>query len=517
MKILIKDILTEENINLGEWGVYSFSAFEKRFKDNAINLPSGDTDPTTNFYSEIRHNLEGILNIPNNNITTLELRSFYETLNTVVPRRKEETLTGDWVVENPIRGARPGVKARIPKYAPDIYKYIIEGSIPTPEQKISGHAIILGVDNDIEELELDDPFTLEIKCRDLSSAPANAFAIVNRFPAFIRYIDPRIVSLITKIAPNFVNYKELDLPSKHLVSLPYGINLVTFPKEFANNLSDISIYNLYSLFKATQQAIRYISEAYKSKLIFTGDERDKNGSGVEDIVINIFMNIGELVGGTIPRLHMQAYIRARTIRDKCYEKKPAKLLREQHNQYMSKKTTNGMWGKEHLLYQNRSCNLFSMPIPSIGYETKIELKNRTCSFEEYSEEELWDLSEMLIFNSIVLDKLLKGGKKEEDYAGKDRNVLFYDTGVAVRPFAFVGGIEQGYPTLITSITIETFEQAFGEVSGEKERKILPKDTERISESDCTKMYKMPTDSRNKDEYKRLLDLNNPLFKKASLV
>lgn len=520
MKILVKDILTEESIKLGEWGVYSFSAFEKKFGDAIMATQAQDSDEPMLTYSEWRHSLEDLLTVPNNRMTTLELMAFPKTIKNVVPRRKEDTLTGDWAIENPIRGARPGAgKARIPKYAPDIYKYIIEGSIPTPEQKISGHAIILGIDNDIEELELDDPFTREIKCRDLSSVPANAFAIDNRFPTFIRYIDPRIVRLITKIHPDFVNYKEVDLPyPKPLVSLPYGTNLVTFPKEFANNLSDITIYNLYTMFKATQQAIKHISEAYKSRvIILTGDERDKDGLGVEDIVTNMFMNIGELVGGTIPRLHIQIYIRARTLRDKCYEKKPAKLLREQHNHYMSKKTGNEkMWKEEDLLYQNRNCNLFSMPIPSVSYETKIELKDKTCSFEEYSEEELWDLAEMLIFNSIVLDKLLKGGQKEEDYAGKDRNVLFYDTGVVVRPFSFGGGIEQGYPALITPVTIDMFEQVFNEVAGKSERLMLPEGIERISESDCTKMYKMPTNPRSENEYRRLLDLNSPLFKKARI-
>ncbi len=511
-------VITIDEINAGEWGVYSFSAIEKKFKENITKIPAYNFDSATSMYGEIRHNLEQLVDVSRTEMTDFEMMVLSETLRETIPKRKEHP-TGDCVFETPIRSARPGAaKSRIPKKGPDVFKYIFKGAIASSSQPISGHAIILATNHETEELELDNPFSLEIKNRDISNLPMiSAYAIINRFQTFIRHQDPRIAKLITKVRPPLVNYTKNSNSIDGVVSLPYGINIVTFPVDYIEDLSETSIYNMFSMLKATQQAIKIVREAYRDRTLFTGDEKDRNGLQVEDTVTDVFMNIGPLVGGTIPRIHTQAYVRARTLRHKCYEREPSRILREQHNEFLSERIKNGeIRGQRHIVYENRSCNLFSISIPSVPYETKIELKDECKSFTEYSPKEIWDLSEILIFDSLILDKLLRGIKKDEDYSGKERNVIFYETGVVIRPFAFVGGIEQGYPALITPLTTERFEQEFSELAGKRERRLLPESINSVREEDCTRMYIMPKAKRSQKEYIRLVDQDSHLFNMASL-
>ena len=73
--IQIKDIITVDNIQLGEWGVYSSPALEKQFKEDLMKTIGCDvTDPKTGGYSQVREafTVKDLLNFTSGEITTLE-------------------------------------------------------------------------------------------------------------------------------------------------------------------------------------------------------------------------------------------------------------------------------------------------------------------------------------------------------------------------------------------------------------------------------------------------------------
>lgn len=444
--------LTFDTINWGDWGTFSYDKFLGQFRGSKefMNTPFGsiyDLETAINeFVFDIKTNKD-----------SLDPGIFF-ALHTFatnhVPQRLED-YNRHSVVSNPQRDNREGARPSIPAPAPDIFKWILEGD------KVRGHAIVADFDQETR-LGNDNLYTCEIDSRELIRQNAHAVSIVNKFPAYIRIIDDKLVRLLDKIG-FLSNNKFREGKPSHLKTLPYGLNFVSFPFEYSDTLSNTNLFNLYSTMKAAQSSLlRGINVSHNPHY-------------------DVFFNIGCLAGGTIPRIHIQTYLRTKKHPEETYDYK-------KEGQY----DLNEILESDRIKLNpgNRSWNAY-VPQVRIGkFDLKLELKKeKHKNFLELNDIELWDISELLIYNSNVLDQLI---------GISERNIQFFPSGVMIRPFTVDGGHEKITNEMIHGQTAYQFGKRYDETIP-----LISKET-----------FEKPKDKKGNKKFCSLVDESSPIFKLA---
>jgi hypothetical protein len=327
-------------------------------------------------------------------------RAMYKYATRMVPHRVEDP-QGRANVFNPYREVRAGAQPSIPRQGRDVFRDILEGD----EKR--GHALIADFDQETE-VPPDDLLQTRVGVRRVEAATAHAVAIVNKFPAYVRVIDENLHTLLQRIG--FVSRSRFrDGKLATLRTIPRGVNLVTFPFKYVESLSDMPVFDLYAVLRATQRSLLATRALGRSPTL----------------PYDVFFNIKELAGGTLARIHMQAYVRTWTELEERYDLNAEGLLSMQG------------WGEKEvtrLQCDNRNWSAYVPPVRSGKFDIRLGLKHETWKeFVDLAELELWDLAEMLVYHSNVLDC----------YPGiPERNVQFFPTGVVIRPFAVDGGHEK---------------------------------------------------------------------------
>ncbi len=451
--------MTRDNIPWGDWGTYTFDRFMKDFSCS----PEFMKAPLSGYYSlEMAVNFlidktSSPVNYSEGDSLTPELPlALYEFATRTVPCR-QEGLNGQSVVCNPSRDNRAGACPSVPAQAPDIFKWIIDGD----ENK--GHAIVAEFDQETS-LGCDDIYTSDIISRRLQEQDAHAVAIVNKFPAYVRIIDDKLVRLLDQIGFTHPAKFKDGKPSV-LKTIPFGLNFVSFPFEYVDSLSPMSVFDLYSVMKSTQKAIM----------------RGEANSEKSDQPHDVFFNIGCLAGGTIPRIHMQSYLRTRKNSYETY----------QYNE--EGRTSLRAFLESDVIKLNCSNRTWQAYVPMVKhgkFDIRIESKDEAKDFIKMGNFELWDLAEMLIRVSVTLDSVV---------GIPERNIQFFPTGVVIRPFGVYGGHEGARPEMIQGQPSNQFAKIFNnsEVSYRKDI-----------------AYRKPQDKRGQETFQELVDESSPLLKSA---
>ena len=450
------DTINFDNISWGDWGTYTFKKF-------MLDFSSSEEFMRASFEGYYSHTsaVEDLLSnsiTPGNSLTPELPISLYKFATRTVPHRLED-ITGTSVVYNPQRDCRDGARPSVPKQAPDILKWILEG------EKGKGNAIVLEFDQETR-LGYDDFYLKDIPLRKLNKQDAHAVTIINKFPAYVRIMDDKLVQLLDKIG--FLSRgKFKDGKPSVLKTIPFGLNFVSFPFDYADSLSEMPVYNLYSTMKSTQRTLKRAFESTDNS----------------DSPYDVFFNIGCLAGGTIPRIHMQTYFRTKQDPDETYD-------------YHEEGKVSLRYFAESDLIEiepgNRNWNAYIPQIKTGRFDIRFELKNqRQKKFADLGDIELWDLAEMLVYHSNILDEVI---------GIPERNIQFFPTGIIIRPFAVDGGHEKTRPELIQGQPAYQFGRTYNEIHS----KIL-KD----------KMYAVPRDKRGSKNFKKLIDESSPILRKIA--
>ena len=451
--------LSPENIVWSDWGVYSYNKFVQSFLTSPEIMNIQIEGRVDNTLEDIVASAEDRLPAAVDFIGAAAV----EFAKRMIPHRIESQ--GQAFIYNPYRDSRPGAGSSIPIRAPDVYMPILNGDTE------KGHAIISSFNQDTET-PVDDIFTQRAFSRTLANADAHAVTIVNRFPAYVRVMDEKLEHLLQKIGFETPQHLKPSL----LTSIPFGANFVSFPFEYHESHSTMPVFTLYATMKSAQLGLKRTLSSAKSQFH------------------DVFFNINPLAGGTIPRIHMQTYVRTKGHPQERYEH-PAEAQ-------ISSKDLNerdiALLGVE-----NRNWFAYAPQIKGGKYDLRIESKReKEKSFSEYDEAELWDLAEMLVFLSRSMDKTLtyKDSKTNENKIIDERNIVFFPKGIILRPFAVIGGHEGSVNEMIYGRSPFTYARQF---TGNGDT--LPR----------SEMYRVPSDSRGEQEFRKLFDESSPIYKMSA--
>lgn len=116
--------ITIENLNWGDWGTYYFEKFMKDFSSSPEFM-------NTSFEGYYSHNnaVDDIIygrESKGDSLSPGICFALYEFATRTVPHRMED-IKGYSVVYNPQRDNRTGAQPSVPKQAPDIFKWVLEG------------------------------------------------------------------------------------------------------------------------------------------------------------------------------------------------------------------------------------------------------------------------------------------------------------------------------------------------------------------------------------------------------
>lgn len=434
----------------GDWGVFILPEFKRKFNSSEELMKA----PLSGYFNCERAIAELIdPNLPTKDSLEPGLMiGLQEFASKHVPVRIQD-LAGKATVYNPQRDMRPGAAASIPKRGPDVFEPILAGD------DRNGHAIFAAFDQSVDQ-DLDDLQALSVGTRNLNGAEIHAVTVVNRFPAYVRLIDTDLMKLLATIG----YYRD----DKVLRTIPHGLNLVSFPVAYAETLSTMPVFDLYAMFSSTQQALR----------------RGLSIGGTS-MPYDVFFNIGPLVGGTIPRIHMQTYLRTKL------------NPRERTNSQNDATDTMRDFGSRdvHMLGEsNRSWHAYMPPVRTGKFDLRLELKTGDQKeFLHLSGKELWDLSEMLIYHSQLLDTC-------GDINA--RNIEFFPAATVIKPFAATGGHERACEETIFGSTPETFASLYNS---------------RQPSVDLRQLYRRPTDKLGVQTFKSLFDEESSILQRLSVA
>lgn len=448
--------IRNNDIGWGDWGTYTLKRFVSDFSASK-EFMQASFEGYHSHTAAIEDMLSGSIS-PGNSLTPEFPQALRKFADRTVPRRLED-FTRESNINNPHRDCRDGAQPSVPKQAPDVLKWILEG------EEGKGNAIVSEFDQETK-LGYDDFYLEEIPLRKLNEQDAHAVTIINKFPAYVRIMDDKLVRLLDKIG--FLSHDKFK-DGKHSVlkTIPFGLNFVSFPFDYAGSLSEIPVHDLYSTMKSTQRTL----------------ERAFESADNSDAPHDVFFNIGCLAGGTIPRIHMQTYFRTQQDLDETYD------------YHKEGKTSLRDFAESDLVKiepSNRSWNAYIPLIKKGRFDIRFELKNqRQKKFADLEDTELWDLAEMLVYHSNVLDSVI---------GIPERNIQFFPTGIIIRPFGVDGGHEETRPESIQGQSA----YQLGRTYNETHLKIL-RDT----------MYAVPQDKRGSKTFKRLIDKSSPILRRIA--
>ncbi|MEM0231141.1 MAG: hypothetical protein QXT20_02995 [Candidatus Woesearchaeota archaeon] len=313
---------------------------------------------------------------------------------------------GRFALISAVRGLRPveySEKKEEPKPEQDIFARIITGE---------DYAITIAKD----EKEAEHPFSKSPKKEELTKY--KAVTIINRFPAYARIIDQTL--------EGYINMK---IGGKH-TKISKGINLVTIPIAYYERIEEASPEELGAMLSSMKTAISYVRSAAEAV-------------GIRYIPTYPFFNIGKNVGGSLKRLHAQAYIDLNQDGHGSTMEDILKAFEEQQKEGRCKFCIPSEWQKrEFLIYENEFCSAYATRAPIRNFDTKIIPKRHVEDITMLSREELNSIGEALIRISKALNKI---------GAHPDRNILIYQRPfnyesffhmfIQVLPFENVGGME----------------------------------------------------------------------------
>jgi hypothetical protein len=448
--------MSETRQSWGDYGVYEFEEFLKGFSQS----PELMRTPLEGYFDCIGAIQDMIVGRQSNLYSAGPGLGFalYEYANRMVPHRVEDA-SGRANVFNPHREKRVGAHPSIPKQGPDVFRAILDGD------ESGGQALIAGFDQETD-MPVDDLLTRQVGVRRVSPRDAHAIAILNKFPAYVRLIDEKLYTLLECIG--FVSrgqFREGKLAT--LRTIPRGLNFVIFPLQYTESLSSIAVFDLYAVLRATQRALL----------------RVRASGQMPSLPYDVFFNIKELAGGTLPRIHMQAYVRTHIEPGERYDLNAEGQVSMKSFGETEVAKLNG---------DNRSWSAYVPPVRSGKFDIRFELKRETWKeFVDLTEIELWDVAEMLAYHSHVLD--IAVGVPE-------RNIQFFPTGVVVRPFAVDGGHEKIRLERIYGQPSRVFAEQYNRTEVPLFRDVL---------------FRPPGDPRGHEVFRRLVDSESRIFRCAA--
>jgi len=365
-------VLPYENIPFMHWGIiskYNFSMDKIRY------VPRKRWDP----------------------LTSVEIKLFNEISREFVPIGKRR---GHFSYISPVRGLRPS-PIKKEKKAIDVFKNIIDGK---------DYAIFISTENK----RLDSPFSTRPIMMEINNA--NAVTIINRFPAMVRGIDSETESLIKK-----------KVERDPFTKVAYGINLVAFPINYSETLSEIRYEDLIALIKTLITGIAYSVDEARNK-------------GFTLIPVYPFFNIGYLAGGSQPRLHAQVYIDLNMDGHGAFMENILQSYEEQKKIGICHLCTSRH--DNRTVYENNTWIVWATSSPRRNFHLRLATKRHVQRITEIDSREIEGLADALIVSSKALDALGISG---------DRNIVFYSNPfgyksyfhifIDILPFERLGGIE----------------------------------------------------------------------------
>ena len=298
---------------------------------------------------------------------------------------------------SPVRGLRPqGVGAR-PR---DVFREIAEGA---------DYAIFVTLD----DAPSDSAFSVKPVMMDVRDY--KAVTIINRFPAMVRHIDDEVEQRVR------------ELVEDEFTRIAFGINLVTFPINYAETLSDVAYPDLVALLKSMNTAIRLSVEESMKR-------------GVEIVPVYPFFNIGPMAGGSQPRLHSQVYIDLNHDGHGVFMENVLLAFSEHSKRGYCYLCTTRHDGR--IVYENTTWVVWATLSPRRNFHLRLASKRHVQRVTDLDAAEVMGLADALIVISKALDAV---------GVDRNRNVLIYSNPygyksefhlfIDVIPFERVGGIE----------------------------------------------------------------------------
>jgi len=351
----------------------------------------------------------GIINEKNyTNIYEIPVKR-WDPLSTVSIKTKEfglqekERYYGHYSYISPIRAKRPsGFRETTPKRSElekelekehvikDVFLGVTEGEpVFDGEGRQIGDGFTLIITED--EMRRDNPFSdtphriqpLPEKCK--------AVTLINRYPSMVRIIEPRIKDQIMK---------ELPKGSK----LAHGINLVTISRNFYPALDFESIPEeiLHGIFLSMKVAIIYAVEEAINRDYY-------------DIIVTPFFNIGNLVGGSQPRIHSQVYIDLTGDGHGSRFESHLKAFKEMDNKCHLCTSQHGEGNYSRMVLETKYWIYFMTGSPIRNYHLRFHPKEHIRRFSQLNTNQLRDLAKSLKMVFKSLDDL---------NIDKNRNIIF---------------------------------------------------------------------------------------------
>ena len=334
-------------------------------------------------------------NIPFMHWGIINKYNFSEDKISFIPRKVFDKIlynsgSGHFSYISPVRGFRPkaySLKGRVSK---DVFKQIISGE---------DYAIFIAVDENIfNNVFSVKPMLLNIEDKKIAT-------IINRFPSMVRVIDEDILDRV-----------------RHVKDIAWGVNLVSFPVKYFENLSEIDVDTLTYLIYSMNISIKRVLESTSKR-------------GFNNYIIYPFFNIGYLAGGSQPRIHSQVYVDLTGYGLGLRFRGLIEVFR-------NKCPLCNVDGRE-VVYEYDDWFVWVNSAPRRNYEIRIVYREHLDSFMKLKLNSIRSLSKILINISKILDRL---GVYD------NRNILFYTKPliesiesfhifIEILPFEVIGGVE----------------------------------------------------------------------------
>ncbi|RLJ00568.1 MAG: hypothetical protein DRP08_06490, partial [Candidatus Aenigmatarchaeota archaeon] len=258
----------------------------------------------------------------------------------------------------------------------------------------------------------DWPFSVKPIMKNV--ARYKAVTIINRFPAMVRHIDSEIENQIKKIEDPFTR-------------IAFGVNLVTFPINYSETLSDITVDSLTYLLKSMITAIKYTVEASKE-------------IGFEFIPVYPFFNIGPLAGGSQSRLHAQVYIDLNMDGHGAFMENILQAYDEQRKSGYCHLCTSRHNGR--IVYENKTWISWATSSPRRNFHLRIAPKRHVERVTDLDELEIRELAITFIYISKAYDMVgVNQNRNIVIYMNPYGYASYFHMFIDFLPFERLGGIE----------------------------------------------------------------------------